>query len=78
MKAEKVQFENRALRGRIIEKYGTIESFALRAGRSRQSCQYILSGRSDMTRSTMVQWAKLLSVDLDSPEMFRLFLSKHI
>lgn len=31
-----------------------------------------------MTRSTMVQWAKLLSVDLDSPEMFRLFLSKHI
>ncbi len=74
MEKKRIEFENRALRGKIVEKFDTITSFAKAAGRSKQSCQYILSGKTDMTRSTMVQWAKLLSVELDSEEMFRLFL----
>lgn len=74
MRIERVKFNQSALRGKIVEKYGSIESFAKSVGRSRQSTQYIISGHTDMTRSTMIKWAQALGVELDSTEMIRIFL----
>ena len=74
MRIERVKFNQSALRGKIVEKYGSIDSFSKYLGRSRQSTQYIISGHTDMTRSTMIKWAEALGIKLDSPEMIRIFL----
>lgn len=50
------------LRGRIVEKYGTISAFAPHTGLSRVSVSAKLNGATDFTRSEIERWSKILDI----------------
>lgn len=50
------------LRGRIIEKFGTIGNFAEKTSKSRVSVSNKLSGETDISREDICEWAKLLEI----------------
>lgn len=52
----------RKIKGRIIEKYGTIKNFANALGCTHQTVDNILSERSDMTISKASKWMKVLDI----------------
>lgn len=50
------------LRGRIIEKYGTISSFSKVVGISRVSIYLKLSGKVGFTTAQVENWSRLLGI----------------
>lgn len=64
----KVEFNSRKLRGKIVEKYGSISAFSKKMNVSEVSVHKFLSGKSDWNRSRLVEASNLLEVS--SPEEF--------
>lgn len=50
------------LRGRIIEKYGTIGNFADNTSKSRVSVSNKLTGDTDFSKEDICEWAELLGI----------------
>ena len=55
-------FSNRKLRGRIVEKYGTISNFSEFVGRNRSSVSMILNGKAEMDRQDIVLFCSALDI----------------
>ena len=50
------------LRGRIVEKYGSIRAFAEAADMSRAQISHKLNGRTDFYTRDIIKWSKLLEI----------------
>ena len=58
------------LRGRIIEKYGTIGAFAERIGVSSSTATNVLNGKTTPTSKSMPKWCDALGIDLRDVGIF--------
>lgn len=64
-------FKYRKLRGRIIEKYGTIGAFSKVVGISINSMSKKLTGKTQISQTDIVLWCELLDIPLSEvPEYF--------
>lgn len=52
------------LRGRIVERYGTNESFRKVLGISKTTMSKKMTGRTSFSQDDMVEWSKLLGIDI--------------
>ena len=71
-----IAFDNSKLRGRIVEKYGTVKNFATKTSRGYQFVCYVLNGNRVMSREDMDEWIDLLSVQPD--EIKPIFFTKQV
>lgn len=53
------------LRGRIIEKFGTIVAFSEIASKSRTSVSNKLAGDTEFSKDDMIEWGALLGISPD-------------
>ena len=53
----------RKLRGRIIEKFGTLSNFADDRKVAVQTISAKMSGKKEITKSDIFEWAKALEID---------------
>ena len=53
------------LRGRIIEKFGSMESFAETLGISSVSLSKKMNNKMGISREEIVRWAELLDISVD-------------
>lgn len=63
-------FDYSKLRGRIVEKYGSITRFAEYISISRVSLDYKLNNKVQISRADIIEWSKLLDID---PEEYGLY-----
>lgn len=62
--------ERLKLRGRIVEKYGTIGAFAARIGIARNTATNVLSGRTTPTRKMLPIWCEALGIEPEETGIF--------
>ncbi len=74
--AKNYELDTAPLKGKIREIYGSQEKFAETAGYSVTQVVNILSGRSDMSRKTVLKFAALLGIEPGSTEFNRVFFSQ--
>lgn len=55
-------YETAKLRGRIVEKYGTIGKFAEAVGKTRAAVSNYLNGSSNLSQDVILQWCDLLDI----------------
>lgn len=55
------------LRGRIVERYGTLAAFAEAIGISRASVANKFSGKNGFTRKSITIWGTALDIDITDP-----------
>lgn len=55
-------FDFSKLRGRIIEKFGTIRAFAEAVDTSLVSVSHKLNGRTDISRADIIKWSEILDI----------------
>lgn len=60
-----VVFEYSKLRGRIVEKYGTIEAFSESAGLSIISISKKLNNKVGISREDIIKWSELLDIQME-------------
>ena len=65
---EKVEFNSRKLRGKIVEKFGSISAFSKRMNVSEVAVHKFLNGKSDWNRSRLIKASNLL--DVNNPNEF--------
>lgn len=66
-------FNGAKLRGRIVEKYGTIQKFAEHTSRGNQFIGNVLNGKAVLTQPDMEEWIELL--DIESDEVYPIFFA---
>ena len=54
----------RKLRGRIVEKYGTLDSFYEKLNISSVQASKKINGRAGFSQADVVEWSGLLDIDL--------------
>lgn len=59
---EKLIFDTNKLRGRIVEKFGTISKFAERLDVHTSEISAKLNNRRDLTKKDMMIWAEVLEI----------------
>lgn len=64
--------DTRALRGKVIEEYGTVQEFAKAIGWSNRKASYVTVGRQDLTAKETEECAKVLHVD-NARDFMRIF-----
>lgn len=69
-----IVFDNSKLRGRIVEKYGTVTKFAEQTSRGYQFVCNVINGKRVMSREDMDEWIELLDVQPD--EIKPIFFAK--
>ena len=57
-------FDYSKLRGRIIEKCGSIEKFADAVGVSMTTMSLKLNNKAGISREDIITWAKILDIDI--------------
>lgn len=62
--------QNLKLRGRIVEKYGTIEKFADAIGRDRTTISRVLCGKTEMSKLDRNAWAYVLDIPKEEIDLF--------
>lgn len=55
-------YEYRLLRGRIVQKYGTMSEFANALGVAKQTISAKLTGKIGITRKDIELWSELLEI----------------
>ena len=64
-------FSTSKLRGRIVEKYGTIGKFAETLGCSSQTISNYFNGATNLSQEKIIQWCELLDIaEKDIPAYF--------
>lgn len=59
-----MEFKYAKLRGRIVEKYGTMDAFGNKLNISKVQMSKKMNGKAGFSQSDIVQWSKLLDIDL--------------
>lgn len=67
--------DTRALRGKVIEEYGTVCNFAKAMGWSDRKASYVTTGRQDLTAKETEDCAKVLHID-NARDFMRIFYPK--
>ena len=62
----KKRYDTRKLRGRIVEKFGTMTAFANALGIAVQTISAKLSGEMGITKEDVLKWTELLEIDHDA------------
>ena len=57
-----MEFDYRKLRGRIVEKFGTISGFAETLGVSKQAVSRKLNNKDGFTRDKILEWSDVLEI----------------
>ncbi len=65
-----VEFDYSKLRGRIIEKYGSIEAFSNKTSISNISVSKKLNNKVAISREDMIEWSDLLDIPLEEYGVF--------
>jgi len=65
---EKIQFDYRKLRGRIVEKFGTVSAFCEALGRNRSALTMKLNDGAGMKQEEIISIANALDIE---DEMYR-------
>lgn len=63
-------FDTSKLRGRIIEKFGTIGEFCRAAGTSRSYVSQYLNGQKMLSQGVMDKWIKTLEIAADEIQTY--------
>lgn len=69
-------YETAKLRGRIIEKFGTLGAFAAAAGCSSSFLSIYMNGKTTLDQPTMDKWIRLLDIAAD--EIAAYFFEKKV
>ena len=64
-----------ALRGKVIEQFGTVSSFASAIGWSQRKASYIVTGRQALTVDESEKCAEMLKID-NAADFMRIFYPK--
>lgn len=75
-KEVKSVFNYSKLRGRIVEKYGSINSFAKKAGISDVSMSKKLNNKAGISREEILKWSELL--DIQAEDYGAYFFAKQV
>lgn len=67
------EYETSKLRGRIVEKFGTVDAFSQAASLTRGSISDYLNGKKYLNQKDMNEWIKLL--DIEKTEIFDYFFA---
>lgn len=59
-----MDFKYSKLRGRIIEKYGTMDAFAKEIDISKTQMSKKMNGKSGFSQADIIRWSRLLDIDL--------------
>lgn len=70
------EYDTSKLRGRIVEKFGTIDAFSQEASLTRASISDYLNGKKCLSQKDMEEWMELL--DIDKAEVFDYFFAKKV
>lgn len=62
---KKYDFDYSKLKGRIYEKYGSLQSFASALDISKTAFYNKLSNKANITRADMIEWSGLLDIPLE-------------
>ncbi len=66
-----MSFEYDKLRGRIVEKYGSVSKFAEKLEISYTAISNKINGKAGFSQKDIVEWCKLLDIDImDAPLFF--------
>lgn len=63
-------YEYRKLKGRIVEKYGTMAAFAEALGLSKQSLSLKMTGKVGLSQEDIEQWSELLDIQQEDYGIF--------
>ena len=63
-------YEYRKLKGRIVEKYGTMGAFADALGLSKQSLSLKMTGKVGLSQEDIELWSELLDIDQEDYGVF--------
>lgn len=63
-------YEYRKLKGRIVEKYGTMAAFADALGLSKQSLSLKMTGKVGLSQEDIEQWSELLDIQQEDYGIF--------
>lgn len=64
-------FETSKLRGKIVEKFGTIDAFSQRTSLTRASISAYLNGQKVLNQKDIEEWRGLLEIQIDEiPDYF--------
>lgn len=58
------------LRGRIIEKFGSLSNFAEKLGKDKTYLSRKMQGHSDFSRTEIIEWSNLLEIDSSMYEVY--------
>jgi len=67
---ETVSFNYNKLKGRIIEKYGTMGAFADELNISKQILSQRMTNRTRLSQEEIVKWAKMLGIPQEEYGLF--------
>lgn len=59
-----MKFKYAKLRGRIVEKYGTMDAFGKKLNISKVQMSKKMNGKAGFSQSDIIQWSELLDIDL--------------
>lgn len=63
-------FETAKLRGRIVEKYGSIQAFSKVVSNGMTFISLYLHGKKKLNQSIIMEWAKALELDVDEIPLY--------
>lgn len=75
---EKIRFDYRRLRGRIIEKYGTYTAFAAAVGLKKSNLSAKLSNSIRITFEEIIYWSSPNRLDIPPAEIHAYFLCPEV
>lgn len=65
-----MNFKYQKLRGRIIEKFGTLKAFSKIIGISYVSLSNKMRGKTEISTSDIVEWSKYLDISIEEYGLF--------
>lgn len=70
------EFETSKLRGKIVEKFGTVDAFSQAASLTRASISDYLNGKKYLSQKDIFEWMDILGID--RTEVFDYFFTKKV
>ena len=61
-----MDFKYAKLRGRIVEKYGTIDAFGDKLNISKVQLSKKMNGKAGFSQADIIQWCDLLDIELNN------------
>lgn len=71
-------YETAKLRGRIVEKFGTIKEFSREAGSSMSFISQYLNGKKLLDQKTIDRWANVLDIPASEYDLYFFARKVHV